>query len=247
MELVRLESGSIVMEVGRTRLRLASGSVVFFWGLSPHQIIRRDAEALLCRVSIPVAAFVQFQLPQRFTQTVLRGKAITEGVSKSPRLDKALFRKWVADFPDASNESRSILLLEIEARLRRLANAVELGEGGTACDETPDILDRAMAMGRFIAEHHTEPLHDADIARAARLSDQYAMRLFSKTFGLSMHRYLTNHRITHACHLLATTDSKIIDVAFESGFGSLSRFYESFARACEQSPHEYRKSHRGRN
>jgi transcriptional regulator GlxA family with amidase domain len=42
------------------------------------------------------------------------------------------------------------------------------------------------------------------------------------------------HRLFHARRLLATTDRKLLDIAMEreSGFGSASRFYESFTRAC---------------
>ena len=40
--------------------------------------------------------------------------------------------------------------------------------------------------------------------------------------------------------LLATTDMKIVDIAFASGFGSASRFYSAFEALCRQSPKKYR-------
>ena len=54
---------------------------------------------------------------------------------------------------------------------------------------------------------------------------------------------LFRSRVSHAQRLLATTDMKIVDVAFDSGFTSISRFNDAFRRACGCSPREYRQSH----
>ncbi len=53
--------------------------------------------------------------------------------------------------------------------------------------------------------------------------------------------HLTFHRIAHAQRLLATTDAKVIDVANESGFPSLSRFYAAFRSVCGQTPNAFRQ------
>jgi AraC-like DNA-binding protein len=55
--------------------------------------------------------------------------------------------------------------------------------------------------------------------------------------------YVTQHRISHAQRLLATTAQTVTEIAFESGFLSISRFNDAFRRACGCSPREYRKSH----
>jgi AraC-like DNA-binding protein len=61
-----------------------------------------------------------------------------------------------------------------------------------------------------------------------------------------MTTFITQHRITHAQRLLATTDDTILDVALDAGFQSLSRFNEAFKAACGCSPSEFRKTHRTR-
>jgi AraC-like DNA-binding protein len=42
---------------------------------------------------------------------------------------------------------------------------------------------------------------------------------------------------------LATSDESIADVAFNSGFNSISRFNDAFRRACGCSPRDYRRTH----
>jgi AraC-like DNA-binding protein len=72
------------------------------------------------------------------------------------------------------------------------------------------------------------------------------MSLFKKALGITLIDCVTQHRVSHAQRLLATTDEKIIEVALNSGFTSLSRFHEAFKRACGCTPKDYRKNHRGR-
>lgn len=47
---------------------------------------------------------------------------------------------------------------------------------------------------------------------------------------MSILESLTEHRLFHARRLLATSSLKILDIAQESGFGSLSRFNQAFTR-----------------
>jgi AraC family transcriptional regulator, melibiose operon regulatory protein len=70
----------------------------------------------------------------------------------------------------------------------------------------------------------------------------YAMHLFRETFGVSIIDYLTQHRIAHAQQLLATSDKSVMEIALESGFNSVSRFYTAFNAICGKSPRAYRES-----
>ena len=50
-------------------------------------------------------------------------------------------------------------------------------------------------------------------------------------------------RLALACDLLASTELKILDVALESGFQSLSLFNLMFARRFGMSPGKWRQKH----
>lgn len=156
----------------------------------------------------------------------------------------------LADVKKADPSRRRLVLLEMEAHLLRFALSpalqkkqehqtqqthAALGAGG---------LKRVEEMARFIAHNYTRKLTTEDVSGAVQLHPNYAMNLFKKTFGLSMVDYITQHRISHAQRLLATTDEKIIEVALNSGFNSISRFNEAFKRACSCSPREFRDNHR---
>jgi transcriptional regulator GlxA family with amidase domain len=71
------------------------------------------------------------------------------------------------------------------------------------------------------------------------------MRVFRKQCGASVWEYLTRLRVAHAQRLLITTNLKVLDVAMESGFGSVAPFYAAFAAHTQGlRPLDYRRRHR---
>jgi transcriptional regulator GlxA family with amidase domain len=97
-------------------------------------------------------------------------------------------------------------------------------------------------MTAFVAANYTAHIGVADIAAAARMHPNAAMRLFRQSCGLTLLEYVTMHRIWHAQYLLAATDTKIRVVAEQCGFASASRFYAMFERIVGMRPREYRLS-----
>ena len=104
-------------------------------------------------------------------------------------------------------------------------------------------LSRAEQMACFIAQNYTQPLTAETIGQHVGLHPNYAMALFQQTFGTTLMRYVTQHRLSHAQRLLVTTEDSIMNIAFGSGFGSLSRFNEAFRQSFGCTPREYRRLH----
>jgi AraC-like DNA-binding protein len=82
------------------------------------------------------------------------------------------------------------------------------------------------------------------VAREVDLHPDYASAIFRKGFGLTPTRFILQHRVSHAQRMLVTSDAKVLEVALEAGFGSLSRFNAAFRQLCGCSPREYRAIHR---
>lgn len=95
----------------------------------------------------------------------------------------------------------------------------------------------------FIARNYTRPLTAEMIGQHVELHPNYAMALFQQTFVMTLTKYITEHRLSHAQRLLVTTDAQIVNVASYSGFGSLGRFNTAFHQSFGCTPREYRRSH----
>ena len=92
---------------------------------------------------------------------------------------------------------------------------------------------RAHALGQEIR------LREA--AAQSGLSPSHLSRLFHKSTGMTFQEYVTRYRLEHACHLLTTTQRPVTEIAFESGFQSISQFNRSFKKVCKERPVEYRR------
>ncbi len=80
------------------------------------------------------------------------------------------------------------------------------------------------------------------ISKSLGVSTGHLIRLFKHYQGLTPVQYLTKLRINNAAELLIKSDMNILDIAYMSGFQSLSNFYRCFKKLTGYAPNEYRKS-----
>jgi AraC-like DNA-binding protein len=247
IELNMLQTGWLTYLLGGRKVRIEAGHLSAFWAAIPHQIIEFGDETEYFVATLPLAWFLQCRLPESLVQPMMRGEVMTEVDVARAETDPALFAQWERDLETDKREIRDIVILEMEARLRRLATTLPtpakakqrrlrlaLQDGG---------LNKVEQMACLVAQRYKEPLTVQEISQAVGLHPNYAMNLFKKAFGTTLIDYLTTHRVSHAQRLLVTTDEKIVEIAFGSGFNSISRFNEAFRRACGCTPREYRVHH----
>ena len=97
-------------------------------------------------------------------------------------------------------------------------------------------------MACFVARNYTSRIQVKDIAGCVSLHPDYAATLFRKTFGTTLNVLITRHRVAHAQRQLVTTDERIVNIAHDSGFDSLSRFNRAFKQIAGVTPRQYRKT-----
>lgn len=245
-----LTEGWVTYLLGGRKVRIEGGQLGVFWGAIPHQILGFSPGINYFVATIPFAWFLQCQLPDRFVQPLLRGEVIRQKLGAGRmRHDQELFAQWEQDLAKPSDEVHRVVMLEMEARLRRMINTLppeketSRPRRGRAPNLQGRVLNKVEQMACLIARRYTERLTVEEIGRQVGLHPNYAMGLFKKTFGTTLIDYLTHHRVSHAQRLLATTDEKIVEIAFGSGFNSISRFNEAFRRECGCTPRAYRLQH----
>jgi AraC-like DNA-binding protein len=250
VEINLLESGSLTYLLGGRKVTIEAGRLVLFWAAIPHQIIDAGGRSGYFVVTLPLPWFLQWRLPEQLVQPILHAQVLADPDPDNGRRDLALLQQWFADLKRLREDRERAVLLEIEARLLRLASSLPPFEPSTrhfkrrTATVEPAGLSKAEQIACFVAQHYLEPLTADEIARAVRLHPNYAMNLFKRVFGTTLTGYVAQHRVSHAQRLLVTTNEKIVSVALGSGFGSISRFNDVFRRTCGCSPREYRAQHR---
>ena len=102
----------------------------------------------------------------------------------------------------------------------------------------PPMVERAR---QFIEERSGETLTLAGIARQVHTSTFHFCKTFKRATGMTFTQYLSMVRIAKAKKLLANPQARISEVAYESGFVSLTHFNRMFRRIAGQSPTDFRR------
>ncbi len=76
------------------------------------------------------------------------------------------------------------------------------------------------------------------------LSQKRISQLFKEEYKITLNQYINILKLKKAKKLLKETTSSITEVAYESGFGSISVFYNTFKREVKTSPANYRKENK---
>ena len=94
---------------------------------------------------------------------------------------------------------------------------------------------------QYIDEHQGDEISLGDVAGAVNTSTFYFCKMFKKSTGINFTEYLARVRVEKAKNLLLNPNLRISEVAFASGFQSLSHFNRVFRRIAGHSPTRYRE------
>lgn len=92
----------------------------------------------------------------------------------------------------------------------------------------------------YISENYDKALTLDDIAGHLNVSKSHFAHLFKSYTNQTFIDYLTAERVKHAESLFSNSNMHIIDIAFESGFSSISSFNRAFKKIKGISPSEFR-------
>jgi AraC-like DNA-binding protein len=223
--------------------RLEAGHLVLFWAALPHRTIDVEAGSPLICIYLPLAEMLSLPIEREAKQAVMQGSfLVTAG---SDAFDIALATRWVADWTRGNDAVRRIIEEEVKLRVRRMFLS-PLSERPKTQSRTGmagrSQVRRAEELIELINWHYAEPLSLARIAGMAGIHPSTAAAAFRSVLGISLNEYLIRYRLAQAMHRLADTTDPILDIAFSSGFGSTSRFYDLFKRRTGRSPSQFRQA-----
>lgn len=94
-------------------------------------------------------------------------------------------------------------------------------------------------MQDYIQSHLYEDISLADLAREAGFSPWYAARLFKELTEYSPAEYIRRIKLSESALKLRDENVKIIDVAYDMGFGSVDGYQRAFLKEFGCNPKEY--------
>jgi AraC family transcriptional regulator, melibiose operon regulatory protein len=233
IELNWIATSKLEYVIAGKRAVINQGELGIFWGGVPHQVTEVNERS--CGgiwATLPLSWFLSRSFSNSFETRLMSGELVTA------QLEKFRVEQWEKDFASGTHRQR-LVLLELEAVLERIALLSQPKKSVTRT--LPEEGSLVETITSFLAAHFREPLAVQDIADAVGLHPKYLMTIFKAACGITVKTYLLHLRLAHAQRLLSTTQLSILDVAMDSGFGSLGRFYDSFALHVGERPLAYRR------
>jgi AraC-like DNA-binding protein len=108
----------------------------------------------------------------------------------------------------------------------------------------PEIADATRRLQLFLKENPEDILLEIsfnELAQMTYCTPRHLSRIFFEVVGMSFSGKRAEIRLSRARELLATGESKVVEVAMESGYKSLSSFNLMFTRRFGISPGRWRK------
>ena len=129
-----------------------------------------------------------------------------------------------------------------EIGVQLAAQTVQLAGGVDDRSATPPgAMARVTRIVRTIDRHPDARLTLGSLAREAGLSPFHFLRMFERVTGVTPHQYILRARLREAAMQLADPEAKVLDIAFDCGFGDLSNFNHAFRAEFGVSPRAYRR------
>jgi AraC-like DNA-binding protein len=104
-----------------------------------------------------------------------------------------------------------------------------------------DARERLRAFLTTVSPDTLSEMTFEELARMTRCTPRHLSRIFCELTGMSFCDKRAEIRLGRARELLATSQSKVVEVAFESGYKSLSLFNQMFTRRFGISPGKWRQ------
>jgi AraC-like DNA-binding protein/quercetin dioxygenase-like cupin family protein len=105
-------------------------------------------------------------------------------------------------------------------------------------------VDRLTNAINYVKNHLQEEIKQPEVAKLVNMAPQSFSRFFRAQTGRTFVSFVNEVRITEACHLLATTDRDILDIALSCGYANISHFNRKFLENKKLTPSRFRENQR---
>lgn len=222
--------GEAVWEIEDHAYRIQSGDIIFLNMGQKRRFTSFGKNGFrLCAFSLHRDAFFgQHHFMFFLEQLKIRGNLIRDNTLS--RLLKEAYEEWQAG---------SALRYEmISAKLTEFFIKAERREG-YALQSTAGDHCKMMEVLDHIDANITAGISLQAVAKKFGYTESALSRHFSSINGISFKQYVVEKKIQRAVHLLQTTDQKMIDIALDSGFDSVSGFYSAFRKKTGTTPSKF--------
>jgi len=191
---------------------------------------------------VPVKAHNQVVAYLKTGQVRTTDQPLSDSYRKT--IETIVGEKVTTDLEKTYNDTINKTTSNYRAQLALIgAFALQLSQQASAFDSdqaatSDNIVERCK---KHIIENLNKKIVLQDLAEFVDVSPSYLCKVFKADTGMTILEYVNKKRILWAKRLLANKETRVIEIAYEIGFQSLSQFNRSFHKYAGESPTQYRK------
>ena len=252
MEVVVVNSGSVIFRVGDTTfIEASAGDVVFFNSMQPHSIFEiQKSPCELLTVSFNITAFMNEDcfvtdknLTDEFFAQINNANNLIDKKSKyCEDIRQTIFdieREMGGEGSATEGVVRALAILLFTKVLRHYTRQFKKLD----IKKVPHYTDIQNTMV-YISEHLSEEIVLEDLAKIANMNKTYYSTTFKKVTGKTVWDYILAARIELAISYLIKdkADYNITEICGLCGFNNAASFNKTFKRFTGKTPSEFKKT-----
>ncbi len=153
--------------------------------------------------------------------------------------------KKIKDVIQSVGFGQLVNLLELLNMLANSPDATSICTKEYILDDNESSFDRMKVVYDHIMNNFKEEVVIREVSEKLSLSEPAFFAFIKKHTKKTFTQLINEYRVNHACKLLMSNDMTISQIAFDSGFNSLSYFNRKFKQVMNQTPHDFREAHLG--
>lgn len=244
LELVYIRGGHGRRHVGSHISHYQDGELILIGSNLPHlgftdRMTNNEKETVVqFAPSFPNYEFLQLPELRRIRELMERAR---NGISfhGTTRTVQGARLERLVEMPPLG---RLLLLVDILNALAESEEYENLNAEGFFLEVETHGYDRFNRIQEFIGDNFDRDVSLDEISGIAAMTVPAFCRYFKKTTGKTFVTYLNDFRIVYACKLLADDHTTVQNVAFDSGFNSVSQFNRAFKKHTGKTATEYRSA-----
>lgn len=195
------------------------------------------------KITLVAAYFYPEILKQIFTENLLSYDYTTNYDAKRIIIDKLLsdFKdniSYLLDNPEVVDET--YLLTKLKEFILLISKS----------ENAPSVIDFVASLFKpyeydfksIIEKNKLSDLSQNELAILCGVSLASFKRKFKEYYNISPKQYLISEKINKAIQLLRVKENRIVDIAYDCGFDTITSFNRNFKKVTGQTPTDYRKN-----
>lgn len=233
MELLRIHSGCLQVDLGKTVLEARAGELIILNPCQPHHGVSLQDNTRYDVIMFDLQNLNNSTIAyHKYLKPIQEGDLVFSNRTTDPRILQ-LADGIVSSRTDAGPLQVIGMIYQLVDAFYRFCQPTAPAQSNTRKHHTE--------ITRYINENFTEPLTTSSLSRLFSYSEAYFSRKFKRETGISVTTYIRILRLEHARKLLETSSSSVLSVALQSGFSDIYYFTHCFKAHYGVSPREYRE------